>query len=197
MVWNNARVSEPPRRLLDAVTALLVEEGFEGVSVRKVASRAGVSIGAVQHHFPTRDAMLNAVMVEASAEFRRRLTARVPADASAEQALRAVAHELTALDPDGRVATVVWTQRLARAMVDPAMRERHAGEWLEVEQLLVDLLRGCRPELPEAWAEDQGALLLAVVDGLAVSQVAEPGRMQPERAERLLDGLLERLLAPE
>lgn len=197
MVWNDASVSQPSRRLLDAVTALLVEEGFEGVSVRKVAARAGVSIGAVQHHFPTRDAMLNAVLEEASEEFRRRMTARIPADATVEQALRAVVHELTALDPEAQVATVVWTQRLARAMVDPAMRDRHAREWLEVEQLFADLLRGSRPERPAAWAQDQAALLLALVDGLAVSQVAEPVRMPAERAERLLDGLLDRLLAPE
>ena len=52
------------------MTSVLVAEGFEGVSVRKVAARAGVSIGAVQHHFPTKDAMLAAAMERASAAVR-------------------------------------------------------------------------------------------------------------------------------
>lgn len=194
MVWHDRPVSQPTRRLLDAVTALLVEEGFEGVSVRKVAARAGVSIGAVQHHFPTKDAMLNAVMEEASEEFQRRLATRIPADATAEQALRAVVHELLVLDPDGRVATVVWTQRLARAMVDPSMRDRHAQEWLELEQLIAHLLRGVVPDQPSDWASDQAAFLLALVDGLAISQVVEPDRIPAERAERLVAEALDRLL---
>ncbi|MGL5817052.1 MAG: TetR/AcrR family transcriptional regulator, partial [Phycicoccus sp.] len=48
----------PSARIVDAVIDLVAERGMEGVSVRAVAGRAGVSIGAVQHHFPTKEAML-------------------------------------------------------------------------------------------------------------------------------------------
>jgi TetR/AcrR family transcriptional regulator, transcriptional repressor of bet genes len=188
-------VTEAPQRLLDALVAVLVEEGFEGVSVRKVAARAGVSIGAVQHHFPTKDVMLAAAMDRASAEFEQRLTARVPADATAEQALRAVVDELLGLGPERRTASVVWLARLARASVDEATRRTHARDWQQVEDLLSGLLQATRPDLgPDRSREDAG-LLLALLDGLAMAALTEPDRMPPERAERLVAGFLDDIVA--
>ena len=183
-----------PQRLLDAVTALLVAEGYEGVSVRKVATRAGVSIGAVQHHFPTKDAMLTAAMAEASAAFQRRLAARVPADATAEQALRAVCDELLGLGPERRTASVLWVARLARASVDEPTARTHAEEWRDIEDLLAGLLGATRPGRDPTEVRDQAAALLALLDGLATAALVEPDRMPPERAERLLEQTLDRLL---
>ena len=183
-----------PQRLLDAVESVLVEEGFEGVSVRKVAARAGVSIGAVQHHFPTKDVMLAAAMERASVEFSERLSARIPAGATAEQAFRAVADELLGLGPERRTASVVWLARLARASVDEPTRRTHAREWQEVENLLSGLLQAARPGSDPQQSREDAAGLLALLDGLALAALTEPDRMPPERAERLLAGALDGLL---
>jgi AcrR family transcriptional regulator len=40
--------------VLEATVELLVERGYSGTSTRLAAERAGVSLGALQHHFPTR-----------------------------------------------------------------------------------------------------------------------------------------------
>ena len=40
--------------VLEATVELLVERGYGGTSTRLAAERAGVSLGALQHHFPTR-----------------------------------------------------------------------------------------------------------------------------------------------
>lgn len=47
--------------LIEAATALISEAGIQGLSVREVARRAGVSPGAPFRHFPTKDALLAAV----------------------------------------------------------------------------------------------------------------------------------------
>ena len=188
-------MTSPPQRLLDAVTAVLVEEGFEGVSVRKVAARAGVSIGAVQHHFPTKDAMLTAAMDRASTEFQARLAARVPGDASAETALRAIADELLSLGPERRAASVLWLARLARASVDEGAARMHARDWQEIEDVLARLLDAVRRERGPGRNSDDAAALLALLDGLAMAALTEPGRMPPERAERILAAALDRLLS--
>lgn len=184
-----------PQRLLDAVAAVLVEQGFEGISVRKVAARAGVSIGAVQHHFPTKDAMLTAAMALASAQFEERLRARVAPDATAGQALRAVADELLGLGSERRPADVLWLARLARATVDEPTRRTHAREWQEVEDLLTGLLRAARRTADPDGERDAAAELLALIDGLAMAALVEPDRMPAERAERILGETLDRLLA--
>ena len=47
--------------LLDAAEAVLAESGPEGLTLREVARRAGVSHGAPYHHFDNRDALFAAV----------------------------------------------------------------------------------------------------------------------------------------
>ena len=185
----------PPPDLLAAVTALLVEEGFEGISVRKVADRAGVSIGAVQHHFPTKAAMLTAAMDAASQQFRDRLEQRTGPGTSAEQALRAVVDELLGMGPERRPASVLWVARLARSAIDPSLAAAHAAEWQQVEDLLAWLIQQCLPHRDPEWVRDEAATLLAVADGLATAALVEPQRMPPARASALVDAVLERLLA--
>lgn len=50
------------RRLLDAAVASLAQVGWTATSVAMVAGRAGVSRGAAQHHFPTRESLFEAVI---------------------------------------------------------------------------------------------------------------------------------------
>ncbi len=54
--------------LVTAAIASLVEEGWAGTTTRSVAQRAGVSQGAMQHHFPTKrdlvEAALSAILEE-------------------------------------------------------------------------------------------------------------------------------------
>jgi len=49
-------------RIFDAARAILDSEGIAGLSVRKVATRAGVSTMAMYRHFADKDALLNALM---------------------------------------------------------------------------------------------------------------------------------------
>lgn len=50
------------RRLLEATVASLAQVGWTATSVSMVAARAGVSRGAAQHHFPTREALFAAAV---------------------------------------------------------------------------------------------------------------------------------------
>lgn len=50
------------RRLLEAAVECLAEHGWSGSTVSVVAERAGVSRGAAQHHFPTREDLFTAAI---------------------------------------------------------------------------------------------------------------------------------------
>jgi AcrR family transcriptional regulator len=63
------------RVLLDAALQLVEEGGAEAVSVREAARRAGVSPGAPFRHFPSRDALMQAVAEEAQRRFRAEIEA--------------------------------------------------------------------------------------------------------------------------
>ena len=63
------------RVLIDAALNLVGEGGPEAVSVREAARRAGVSPGAPFRHFPSRDALMQAVAEEAQRRFRGEIEA--------------------------------------------------------------------------------------------------------------------------
>ncbi|MDQ3571338.1 MAG: TetR/AcrR family transcriptional regulator [Actinomycetota bacterium] len=44
--------------ILEATTACLVEDGYAGLTTRRVAERAGVAQSTLMHHFPTRESLL-------------------------------------------------------------------------------------------------------------------------------------------
>src|SRR2546430_12500005 len=63
------------RVLIDAALQLVGEGGAEAVSVREAARRAGVSPGAPFRHFPSRNALMNAVAEEAQRRLPREIAA--------------------------------------------------------------------------------------------------------------------------
>lgn len=62
-------------RIFAAARAILDNEGIEGLSVRKVATRAGVSTMAMYRHFADKDALLNALMDDGLAAWEKNVRA--------------------------------------------------------------------------------------------------------------------------
>ena len=64
------RAVKPPHetrtRILDAAEELFMQHGFEGTSMRLLTAKAGVNLAAVNYHFGSKDALIEAL-------FRRRL----------------------------------------------------------------------------------------------------------------------------
>jgi AcrR family transcriptional regulator len=56
------RTAETRRAVLDATLDALVELGFKGTTTTEVARRAGVSVGALQGHFPAKTDLLTAAV---------------------------------------------------------------------------------------------------------------------------------------
>ncbi len=113
-------------RLLESAVSCLAELGWSGATVSVVAARAGVSRGATQHYFPTREDLFTAAL-EHMAEVRLaeilREAARLPA--GGEHRSRDVVRLLVGLytGPLFRAALQVWAAAAAsdalRALVLP------------------------------------------------------------------------------
>jgi AcrR family transcriptional regulator len=74
-------------RILDAAEELFMQHGFEGTSMRVLTARAGVNLAAVNYHFGSKDALIEAL-------FRRRLD---PMNAERIRALEALEAEAEAI----------------------------------------------------------------------------------------------------
>ncbi|MFE6863154.1 TetR/AcrR family transcriptional regulator [Nocardia sp. NPDC057668] len=113
------------QRLLEATIDCLAETGWAAATVAVVAERAGVSRGAAQHHFPTREDLITAAL---DFMFDTRMD-QSKADALAlgevaegvgrtEAVVTALVEGYTT--PFFKAALQVWTH----AAADPALRER-------------------------------------------------------------------------
>ncbi|GGK51953.1 TetR/AcrR family transcriptional regulator [Nocardia camponoti] len=113
------------QRLLEATIDCLAETGWTGATVSTVAERAGVSRGAAQHHFPTREELIAAAleymfdnrMDMSKAE--QILIREIPPGAVRTHAVvKALVESYTS--PFFKAALQVWTH----ATTDPVLRER-------------------------------------------------------------------------
>ncbi|WP_165956703.1 TetR/AcrR family transcriptional regulator [Kribbella antibiotica] len=95
MRGQGAAYDERRTAIVEAVFALVDAGGVEQVSVRRVADQAGVSIGRVQHYFPTKDDLLHAAFAAINELGAQRVQERADRDRPAD-VLRAV---LTVLIP--------------------------------------------------------------------------------------------------
>ena len=59
-------LNETQTRILDVAEELFMQHGFEGASMRMLTAKAGVNLAAINYHFGSKDALIEAV-------FRRRL----------------------------------------------------------------------------------------------------------------------------
>ncbi len=78
---------ETRTRILDAAEELFMLHGFEGTSMRQLTAKAGVNLAAVNYHFGSKDALIEAV-------FRRRLDPMNAARIAALDALEAAGRPL-------------------------------------------------------------------------------------------------------
>ena len=88
-------------RIFAAAKAVLDREGLPGLTVRKVADRAGLSPMAMYRHFADKDALLNALMDDGLAAWEK------------------IARSIRASDP------IDWLTALSQALLEFALTEPH------------------------------------------------------------------------
>jgi AcrR family transcriptional regulator len=67
------RTAETRARILEATVACIAEVGFQRTTAQEITRRAGVTWGAVQHHFGDKDGILLAVLEESFQRFAARV----------------------------------------------------------------------------------------------------------------------------
>src|SRR5262245_136809 len=130
------RESSPPRKetaVTDALLHIVAERGLDRVSVREVAAVANVSIGTVQHYFPTKDRMLAAAYEEVVRRIRSRLEA-VKLGADVRQNLSAVLAELLPLDARRVAESRVHLAFAARAATMPELAQTQRVALAEIHR---------------------------------------------------------------
>jgi len=182
--------------LIEATIASLKRHGHEGLSVRRIAAEAGVSIGLINHHFPNK----NALVAESYRHFSRQLSAGFAAAVlraapNPRARLRAFFEAIFSrpnLDPKVLSAWIVFWGLFRQS---PELRRAHDevgrgyGELLR--SLLADLMRA--NERPRSELRPAEIGLTALLDGLWLEWCLDPKDFQPAEAIAICESWSERL----
>lgn len=163
-------------RILEAATETMKAEGYAGLTVAKVAARAGESKALIGYHFGSKQGLVAAVGRQLAETITSRVLAEIEDTATIEELTRGVAvaiEDIAAEDP--RIPRLYF-DLAAVSVVDPDVRETIQeinGVWREVlHERLGAASDGPRPRDVPAVA----LLIMAGVQGLALERVErEPG----------------------
>jgi TetR/AcrR family transcriptional regulator, transcriptional repressor of bet genes len=182
--------------LIEATIECLKRYGHEGLSIRRISAQAEVSIGLINHHFPTKDALVAEAYRYFNSElvgYLRRAVAEH--NGSPREQLRAFFNASFSppnLDSDVLAVWVVfWGLYRHSKDIQRVQSETYHG--------YVDLLRGMLADLQRETGELQFNLrlaaigLTALIDGLWLEWCLDPESFEPREAVDLCEAWVDRL----
>jgi AcrR family transcriptional regulator len=182
------RTAATRKAVLEATVELLAERGYAGTSTRLAAERAGVSLGALQHHFRTKADLSVEALRYASRRLAREFVAAAPVEGDAEERFATILDRLFVVFRGSTFAAAVEIHLAARTDADL----QQAAE--ELNRDVEDLIRtSAREILPDMiYHPDFQALMqvsLSAVRGLALTSMT-PGRDRSEQWTQVRGQLL-------
>ncbi|MBE8518727.1 TetR/AcrR family transcriptional regulator [Amycolatopsis sp. H6(2020)] len=168
--------------LLDATIDCLVEVGYARTSVQEICTRAGVSKGAVQHHFTAKAELMAAAVEHLTTKLRRQLAASLD-DLPGGGSGVAAAIDLLWAGYSGTLSTAV-TELWVAARTDPELRTAIRPVDRALGRATLEHVTQVAGNLPPERAEMLFWLTVNLTRGLALD--AELGG-DPNRRRQLLD----------
>ena len=172
--------------LLDATTRILVKEGFDRTSTNKIAATAGVSIGSLYQYFPSKEALVAAVVERHAQEL-----SRVTHDALLKVAAMPLKVGVRAL-----VVAAIDAHRMDPTLHRVLAEEVPRTRWFENVDLIERHARGLfrvyleahRGETDVADLDLASFMFVTTVEALTHSAVlGNPEILAGEKADRFVD----------
>jgi AcrR family transcriptional regulator len=180
-----ARSRATVEAILSATARLLVKHGFDRTTTNQVAEAAGVSIGSLYQYFPSKEALVAALMERHQDEMRALVLgeldrARALPVAGAVRSMIELMMRAHAVDPDLHRVLMEQVPRTGR------LRKRHDFERV-VLAVIIAFLAERRAELAVTDLELSASIVVASVEAITHGVVL----YQPERLhdQRLIDEL--------
>ncbi|GAB2727174.1 TetR/AcrR family transcriptional regulator [Kitasatospora kifunensis] len=181
-------------RIAEAVCLLADEHGLEGVTLRDVAARAQVSMGAVQRCFRNKEEMLVFALGHIGERITERVRARLlrsPAQSAGTNLGHAVT-EIALLQEEHRAEARVWLAFVAQAAVSEPLADTLKTNYAALQETFAQLIReageSAGSAAPPVDPQGEARTLLALADGLTTHVLI--GHLTPQQAADVLHAQL-------
>lgn len=169
-------------QLLAAASRVFARHGYHGASMNEIAAEAGFSKGALYWNFTSKEDLFLALLDELDEQLRE-LIASTSATPMYAPRTGELSRGLSAVLTDARDVVLLFHEYSALAVRDPKVTERYAARNARMRAEIAAVARnrheagGVPLAIP---AEDLATALIALVDGLSIQQLTEPGAVGEE-----------------
>ncbi len=176
--------------LVEATLRCLREHGHEGVSVRRISAAAGVSIGLINHHFPSKSGLIAeayetlALSLQSSIRDQAENRAVAPRDRLRGFFRASFAPEI--LDPQLFNVWLVFWSMVAHSPEIRAVHDRTYGKYRSILESLLGQL-STSGAAPPFKLRPAAIALSALLDGLWVELSLSPATFKPREAIALCE----------
>lgn len=188
--------AERRRRLCEAALAVALRDGVAGLSLRAVATEAGLAPAMVNYEFENKDGLLLALLQYLHEQVRATLAAAAPARPGLARALARLAEAFWAHARDTPGLQRVQYELTLHALTRPGGQALARAQYRGYVQAVADALAAAAAQpLPERWRREFAGTCVAVMDGVLLQWLAtgdaDAAHRQLRRAVRALQaGLL-------
>jgi TetR/AcrR family fatty acid metabolism transcriptional regulator len=167
-----------------AARRLVAEQGLEALTFGALEERLSFTRGVITYHFANKDDIVQAVFASAIEEIDAAVRREVEGGSTIEDKVRAVLHGNVRGFVDSEVAGRVLLSFWGRLSADAQVRKLNAGLYAKYRRRAAKLLRSARAAglIGQVDAAVMGALLVAIVLGIATQHYFEPGSIDVDAA---------------
>lgn len=182
--------TERRAQCLDAFEECLVEHGYAGATLERVAERAGVHRTIIRHYFGGRDELVDALLERLRARYAERYLYDDPG-ASAEETLARVLDAIFVPFTEGApTMDRVFDALYATAISDPRILDFLRTFYRDATARLEERIARARPSATRGDVRTVTAGILALGVGHSILDTIEPVRERAERLRLAADALL-------
>lgn len=156
--------------ILDATRNLLVERGGPHLTMRKVADRAGISLGNLQYHFSTRDVLLQALLSAFLDEYEQELTYLATQPSGNLQADLTKLFVAVFSNPNFEECGFVFKELWAEAQHHEDMKDAMEAYYKRLSSFYATILSGVSDASPNAPEVKKAvSLLVPLLEGFCIT----------------------------
>ena len=182
--------------LIEATLKCLKKYGHDGVSVRRISAAAGVSIGLINHHFPSKSGLIAETYQTLAQTLTESIRARAESsEVSPRQRLSLFFRESFTpelIDPELFSVWVVFWSMVAHSAEIRAVHDQTYGQYRKVLERMIDHLVQAG-EAPPLRLRTAAISLSAVLDGLWVELSLSPATFKPSEAVAICEDWVDAL----
>jgi len=190
------RALETRERIIDAAARAFARRGYGQATVNDIAAEAGISMGALYHHFASKEELFRAILDEHLRRELAELSGLRPAASVREVIERLVDFQVDHLQSEHQLDRL-FMELWALAVREDWARGPVAGSFRFARDLLAGMLRVARDVgvvRPDLDIEAAAVLLEAVFIGISVQWAIDPEAVSPQRVRQAWADLIERFI---